>query len=82
MTEVLLFAQAREAAGTSKQVFDGATVAEVLAAAIEEFGPRFAAVCATASFVVDGVMVLRAEVASAAPGAELAILPPVSGVAE
>ncbi len=79
MTEVLFFARAREVAGTSRQVFEGETVAEIISAAVDRFGPELAEVCATASFVVDGEMILRSELATAHPGSEMAVLPPVSG---
>ena len=79
MTQVLLFAQARELAGTRSAEIPGATVAEVLARAEKLFGPEFAELCASCSVVVDDVLVHRFEYSTASAGAELAILPPVSG---
>lgn len=80
MPEVLLFAQAREAAGGARRVeVEGTTVAEVLAAADALLGPAFAAVRQTCSIVVDDDVVPRSTWASAPAGAELAVLPPVSG---
>jgi molybdopterin adenylyltransferase len=79
MTRVLLFAQAREAAGTREVELDGATIAEVLAAADERFGAEFARVRPACTIVVDDEIVQRPEYATRGPGAELAILPPVSG---
>ena len=41
MATIRLFASARDAAGTGTDVLDGATVAEVLAAAERRYGQRF-----------------------------------------
>lgn len=79
MTEVLLFARARELAGTRRVELPGATVDEVVAAAAGRFGEEFAALCSTCTVVVDGETVHRADFATTAAGDELAILPPVSG---
>jgi MoaD family protein len=75
-----LFASAREAAGTGSDVFDmvdGATVADVIAAAELRYGQAFAAVVETCRIWVNGDSVdgdtpLR-------PDDEVAVLPPVSG---
>ncbi len=45
----------------------------------ERFGPEFAALCATASVVVDGDTIPRSEWTTQRSGDELAVLPPVSG---
>ncbi|CAN5668950.1 hypothetical protein BH10ACT3_BH10ACT3_02990 [soil metagenome] len=80
MTQVLLFVQAREAAGGTRTIeLDGATVAQVLAAAEGRFGPEFARISAACTVVVDDEIVHRSEYDSRPAGAELAILPPVSG---
>jgi molybdenum cofactor synthesis domain-containing protein len=79
MTRVLLFAQAREAAGTRAVDLDGATIAEVLAAAAERFGAEFARVALGCTIVVDDEIVPRSEHATHSAGRELAVLPPVSG---
>jgi len=79
MTVVLFFAQAREAAGTRRTEIGGDTVAQVLAAADATFGPEFAAIRAACTIVVDDEIVPRAEHDHHTAGAELAILPPVSG---
>jgi molybdenum cofactor synthesis domain-containing protein len=79
VTTVLLFARARELAGTRSVELDGDTVSAVVAAAGERFGAEFDELCRTCTVVVDGEVVRRADHASTAPGAELAILPPVSG---
>jgi molybdopterin adenylyltransferase len=79
MTQVLLFAQARELAGTRLTVIPGTTVAEVLAQAEQLFGPEFAALCANCTIMVDDAIVHRSEFLTRPAGSELAILPPVSG---
>ncbi len=79
MTTVLMFARARELAGTKTTEIDGATVADVLRVAGDRYGDEFVALSDTCSVVVDGEVVLPGEFSTRAPGAELAILPPVSG---
>lgn len=79
MTDVLLFARARELAGTRRISLDGATASEVLAAAVERFGEEFAALARTCTIVVDGETVAREQLAVTPSGDEMAILPPVSG---
>ena len=79
MTRVLLFARARELAGTKTAEIDGATVADVLRVAGERYGAEFVELSETCSVVVDGEVVLPGEFGSRSPGTELAILPPVSG---
>lgn len=79
MTTVLMFARARELAGTKSIRIDGTTVDDVLRAAGQRWGDEFSALCETCSVVVDGEVVLPGEFATRSPGAELAILPPVSG---
>ncbi len=74
---IRLFASARQAAGTGRDVLPGTTVAEVLATTIERYGPTFAAVLPTCRIWVNGD-----EASPDTPvgdGDELAILPPVSG---
>lgn len=77
MATLRLFAQAREAAGTTTATFDGATVAAILEAARAEYGSDFAA-------ILDGSKVwLNGEPAdpetSVTARDEVAVLPPVSG---
>jgi sulfur-carrier protein len=72
-----LFASAREAAGTSSDVIDGATVGDVLDHATARFGPRFAQVLTTCRIWVNGESADR--VAVVGPHDEVAVLPPVSG---
>lgn len=77
MAIVRLFAAAREAAGTSRDELPGATVADVLAAATDRYGPPFAAVLATCRIWVNGDAASGDTDVGAAD--ELAVLPPVSG---
>jgi molybdopterin adenylyltransferase len=79
MTRVLFFARARELAGTREAELDGTTVAEVIDVASARYGEEFAQLARTCTVVVDGDVVLRSEFPSHGVGAELAILPPVSG---
>lgn len=74
---LLLFASAREAAGTRGDDYTGETVADVLGQARDRYGAAFAA-------VLDGCRVwVNGEPAGPdhrlAEGDEVAVLPPVSG---
>jgi len=77
MATLLLFASAREAAGTGRVEVEGATVGEVLDAAVERFGPELAHVLAHSKVWLNGDPASREQ--PVPPGAEVAILPPVSG---
>ena len=77
MATIRLFAGAREAAGTDRSVVDGATVGAVLDAAVDRFGPGFAAVLASCKIWVNGEPADRDD--ALAPDDEVAVLPPVSG---
>jgi molybdopterin synthase sulfur carrier subunit len=72
-----LFAAAREAAGTGRDDVPGATVGEVLDAAVERYGSAFADVLATAKVWVNGDGAERTDPVTATD--EVAVLPPVSG---
>ena len=74
-----LFAAAREAAGTSSVEIDATTVGEVLEIARQRFGPEFAAVLAGSRVWVDGDEPAEGDATPVAGGAEVAVLPPVSG---
>jgi len=74
-----LFAAAREAAGTSSVEVDAATVGEVLELARERFGPGFTAVLAGSRVWVDGDEPAEGDATPVTAGAEVAVLPPVSG---
>lgn len=77
MAVLRLFAAAREAAGTGRDEVPGDTVAEVLAAACDRYGERFAAILADCRVWVDGEPATGDDPVTAA--AEVAVLPPVSG---
>jgi molybdopterin synthase sulfur carrier subunit len=74
---VKLFAQAREAAGSSTVDAPGSTVDEVLAELGGRFGVAFAEVAAASRVWVNGEPAEGGTVV--AEGDEVAILPPVSG---
>jgi molybdopterin converting factor small subunit len=74
---VRLFASAREAAGTGRDVLPGTTVAEVLHAAAVRYGHGFAAVLETCRVWVNGDEAAADQALTEAD--EVAILPPVSG---
>lgn len=77
MAVLRLFAQAREAAGTSTAQCDGASVADVLADAIRQFGQGFADVVALSKVWVNGEEVPMSH--PVGDNDEVAVLPPVSG---
>jgi sulfur-carrier protein len=77
MTTLRMFASAREAAGTGSAEFAGATVGDVLAAAVETFGDGFARVLPSCKVWVNGESADPADPVGA--GDEVAVLPPVSG---
>jgi molybdopterin converting factor small subunit len=77
MPVLRLFASAREAAGTGRDVIPGETLEQLLANAVARYGDGFAAVLTTCRVWVNGeevdpVTVLRDD-------DEVAVLPPVSG---
>jgi sulfur-carrier protein len=77
MAVLRLFAQAREAAGRSRETVDGATVDEVLAVARERYGEEFAALLPTCRIWVNGEPAHGNDPVAADD--EVAVLPPVSG---
>ncbi|MEQ8843157.1 MAG: MoaD/ThiS family protein [Acidimicrobiales bacterium] len=77
MAQLRLFASAREAAGTKADEFAGATVGEVLDAAVAEYGEVFAGVLDTAAVWCNGEATERSHPVS--DDDEVAVLPPVSG---
>jgi molybdopterin converting factor small subunit len=77
MAVLRLFAAAREAAGTGRELIDGVTVEEVLSRAVDRHGDALAAVLPSCRVWLNG-----REVDSASPVSnddEVAVLPPVSG---
>ena len=77
-----MFAAAREAAGTGAIELDAETVGEVLAAARARFGPDFAVVLEGSRVWVDGDEPVAGDATPVTDGAEVAVLPPVSGGAD
>jgi molybdopterin converting factor small subunit len=77
MVQIRLFASAREAAGTKSDTLPGATVGEVLAAAVAKYGDDFAGVLETAAVWCNGDAVARDH--PVVESDEVAVLPPVSG---
>lgn len=77
MATVRFFAQAREAAGTGTAHIEGATVGEVLDAAVVQFGSGLATVIAMSKVWLNGEEVPREHAVTDKD--EVAVLPPVSG---
>jgi sulfur-carrier protein len=77
MAVLRLFASAREAAGTGRDVVPGATVADVLDAAVARYGDTFAALLPTCAVWVNGDHVPATT--RVTDSDEVAVLPPVSG---
>jgi molybdopterin converting factor small subunit len=72
-----LFASAREAAGTARDIVPGSTVDEVLGAARARYGGSFAAVLEGSRVWLNGEAAAGDEAVGDAD--EVAVLPPVSG---
>lgn len=77
MAVLRLFAAARTAAGTARDLVPGDTVADILASATERYGEEFAAVLPSCALWVNGEPASASDPVSAAD--EVAVLPPVSG---
>lgn len=77
MAQVRLFAAARDAAGTARDVVPGDTVGDVLACARRRYGATFEAVLTTCRIWVNGEPADADDAIGATD--ELAVLPPVSG---
>lgn len=77
MARLRLFANLREISGASAVEFPGATVGEVLDAAVREFGSDFEAALGSARVWVDGEQAGRDDPVGEA--SEMALIPPVSG---
>lgn len=72
-----LFAQAREAAGTGRDLVDGATVDEVLAAARARYGTGFTTLLGSCRIWLNGEEAAGSDPVDAED--EVAVMPPVSG---
>lgn len=77
MSRLLLLGPAHEAAGVRIDEVDGDTVAEVIARAIERYGPAFEAIVAVSQLWVNGNVVPVSQRVS--PSDEIEVLPPISG---
>lgn len=77
MAVLRLFAQAREAAGTGRDVVDGHTVDQVLAAAVARYPAAFGDLLPTCRVWVNGEPATGDD--AVRDGDEVAVLPPVSG---
>ena len=77
--ELLLFASAREAAGTARGNFDADDLGELLQLATTQYGDGFRAVLATARVWRNGDEPTNGLATALADGDEIAVLPPVSG---
>jgi MoaD family protein len=73
------FAAAREAAGTSSDDFDAATLGELLDAARARYGPAWSEVAARARVWINGDEPSSGPATALSAGDEVAVLPPVSG---
>lgn len=76
---LLLFAAAREAAGTNRDTIEAATVGEVLDVARTRYGDTFASVLAGSRVWLDGEEPPAGDATPVTDDAEVAVLPPVSG---
>jgi molybdopterin converting factor small subunit/TusA-related sulfurtransferase len=76
---VRLFAAVREAAGTAEAAVAPAPLATLLDGLVARFGPEFARRLAISTVLVDGDVTPHSATTPVADGAEVAILPPVSG---
>ncbi|WP_426574362.1 MoaD/ThiS family protein [Aquihabitans sp. McL0605] len=77
MAVLRLFAAARTAAGTARDLVPGDSVADILASATERYGDDFAAILPSCAVWVNGDPASPDQVVG--PDDEVAILPPVSG---
>lgn len=78
MVVLRLFAHLRELAGTGRVELDARDVAGVIDEACRRFGPRFRDGVRGAAIWVDGEPLVAPD-APITPGAEVALIPPVSG---
>ena len=77
MVTLRLFASIREIAGVNQIDFDAETVGEVVALAVEKFGPDFASILPACRIWVNGNPAKEDD--KVFDSDEVAILPPVSG---
>lgn len=77
--QVRLFAALREAAGIGEETLPPGPLPMLLDTLRQRHGERFAAVLALCTVLVDGSATPRDAAIDVPDGAELALLPPVSG---
>jgi len=77
VARLLLLGPAREAAGLSRDDVEGATVAAVLARAVDRYGGAFEEVLLISQVWVNGESAESTRTVSATD--EIAVLPPISG---
>ena len=77
MATLRLFASIRQAAGTGRDTLEGATVGEVLAAAVAKYGADFEAHLGQCKVWVNGDPATADD--AVGDNDEVALLPPVSG---
>lgn len=75
------WAAAREAAGTSEELYVATTLAEALSAAVERHGEPLRRVLARCAFVVDGTPASRRDPTTVelTHGGTIEVLPPFAG---
>jgi len=77
MAVLRLFAAARTAAGTARDLVPGSTVEEIVVSAIERYGDGFAAIVPSCAIWVNGQPATPDHLVT--DDDEVALLPPVSG---
>ena len=77
MPEVLLFAQAREAAGVGSVRVEGSSVEELVGALADRFGPAMSEIVAASRVFLNGEPAEGTDLV--AEDDEVAVVPPVSG---
>lgn len=76
---VRMFAALRDAAGTAEELVDAAPLAQLLEALCVRHGDTFRRRLAVSSVLIDGSTTPHDAQVEVADGAEVALLPPVSG---
>ena len=76
---VRMFAAVREAAGRSEDAVDPGALPDLLDQLCARYGPTFAARLSVSTVLVDGTAQPPGSACQVPDGAELALLPPVSG---
>jgi molybdopterin converting factor small subunit len=77
MAKLILLGPAHDAAGRREDVFDGATLEDVLGEAVIRYGSHFEALLDTSQVWINGEPAARST--PLGPHDEILVLPPVSG---